>query len=798
MAYFSELRRRKVFRAAAVYAAGAFVVLQAADLAVGPLRLPPWTMTLLWVLVLAAFPLAMILAWAYDVTGGGLERTQDPEPAAARNGRRRAGLGAAALAVAVLAVAGAVGLRLGGDPPPDVATALPVLDSLIAERRYAEAFDLAIRVDVGAADTALARVWPEIADVLTVTTGPPGAAVSVWRHEGSAEAGPHDARWIPLGRTPLRGLRIPRTDHVLRVELDGYAPVSRLVSSSLARSRSLTSSPELDVEIPLVPADRAPADMVLVPGGPYELASLDLPRGLVTVLHDFFLDAFEVTNADFAAFIAAGGYADPTHWRPELLDDAGAPSFRAAVRPLVDATGLPGPRGWSGQRFPPGRERHPVTGVTWHEAAAYCAWRGKRLPGLFEWESAARAGRIVHSDGYALPWGVARDAAGPGRANFGGSGTVAVDALPFGMSPYGAYAMAGNVKEWVASATERGRAATGGSWEDPPYLFSEVAAYDPLHAAPGLGFRCARPAGEVLPAGPAARPGSAPDPYAERIAIDPPVPSYEPVGDAAFAAFLGHYRYDRRPLDAEVTDRARTDAWTRERITFTGPAGDDVVAYLYLPRHASPPYQTIVLVPGSNAFFADHVTTIAERLLGPVIRSGRALLVPVLEGMLERPFAHGQALPDPPSIAFRDLMVRHATELRYGIDYLETRPEVDTAALAYTGLSFGAGSRLPLAATDDRFDAFILIGGGIDERMQPTLPEASNINFAPRIPGPTLLVNGQHDEEHPWLTRGQPLWNLLREPKRLVLVEGAGHLPPPEALIPAITGFLEDVLGPVR
>jgi len=77
------------------------------------------------------------------------------------------------------------------------------------------------------------------------------------------------------------------------------------------------------------------------------------------------------------------------------------------------------------------------------------------------------------------------------------------------------------------------------------------------------------------------------------------------------------------------------------------------------------------------------------------------------------------------------------------------------------------------------------------------LPEASNINFAPRIRPPTLLLNGREDEEHSWLTRALPLWNLLSEPKELVLVEGAGHVPPLHERIPAIVDFLDRTLGPV-
>jgi pimeloyl-ACP methyl ester carboxylesterase len=80
----------------------------------------------------------------------------------------------------------------------------------------------------------------------------------------------------------------------------------------------------------------------------------------------------------------------------------------------------------------------------------------------------------------------------------------------------------------------------------------------------------------------------------------------------------------------------------------------------------------------------------------------------------------------------------------------------------------------------------------------PTLPEAANYNFAPYIKPPKLMINGRHDEEHPWNTRALPLWNLLREPKELVLLDGAGHIPPAEMRVQPINAFLDRTLGPVR
>ncbi len=68
---FSELMRRSVFKVAVVYVAAGYGVLQGVDLAVAPLHLPSWTRALLWVLVLASFPIAMVLAWAFELSRNG-------------------------------------------------------------------------------------------------------------------------------------------------------------------------------------------------------------------------------------------------------------------------------------------------------------------------------------------------------------------------------------------------------------------------------------------------------------------------------------------------------------------------------------------------------------------------------------------------------------------------------------------------------------------------------------------------------------------------------------------------------
>jgi adenylate cyclase len=79
--WFAELRRRKVFRVAVVYLVVAWLLVQVADAVFEPMGLPAWTLKLVITMVALGFPLACALAWAFDVTAKGIERTPDADPA---------------------------------------------------------------------------------------------------------------------------------------------------------------------------------------------------------------------------------------------------------------------------------------------------------------------------------------------------------------------------------------------------------------------------------------------------------------------------------------------------------------------------------------------------------------------------------------------------------------------------------------------------------------------------------------------------------------------------------------------
>jgi iron(II)-dependent oxidoreductase len=155
-----------------------------------------------------------------------------------------------------------------------------------------------------------------------------------------------------------------------------------------------------------------------------------------------------VTNAEFAAFVADGGYRREVLWR-----DAGWRwrEQEQAAHPLYwkrDGAG------WQRRVYDdwqPLRMHEPVIHVNWHEADAYCRWAGRRLPTEAEWEFAATAGRDDAGGAKSrYPWGDA--VPGPLHANlFGVSGDVVdVGAFAGGDSGWGCRQLFGNVWEWTA------------------------------------------------------------------------------------------------------------------------------------------------------------------------------------------------------------------------------------------------------------------------------------------------------------------------------------------------------------
>ena len=269
---------------------------------------------------------------------------------------------------------------------------VPRIEALAQSRDFFQAYDLAQAArKYLPSDPTITRLMPSLADTLSVTTSPTSAQVYLKRFAPDA-SGAVPPREL-IGATPIKNLQIARGEYVVSIEKAGYVPAEFTVSGAVIRAGASTVlPPPIVVNQNLFAQGAIPDGMVFVPGGDYRLVNWSRPTETRVKLNDFFIDRYEVSNRDFQEFIATGGYLKKQYWEHPFVKDGKTLTWEEAMKVLIDRTDLPGPRGWSGQTFPEAKADHPVTGITWYEAAAYAAFRGKQLPTIFQWEKAARAG----------------------------------------------------------------------------------------------------------------------------------------------------------------------------------------------------------------------------------------------------------------------------------------------------------------------------------------------------------------------------------------------------------------------
>jgi iron(II)-dependent oxidoreductase len=256
--------------------------------------------------------------------------------------------------------------------------------------------------------------------------------------------------------------------------------------------------------------------MVRIPAGEYTLGTDDRsaaydnerPRHTVT-LTGYRIDRTPVTNGEYLAFIADGGYTRPELWSTAGLgwldqSNAVAPMYWS----LTDT-------GWwtrSMDRPEAVDPTRPVCHVSYYEAEAFARWAGKRLPTEAEWEVAA-TWDPTRGTALAYPWGDEPPTTALANLDQLGFGTAPVGAYPKNVSPFGCYGMIGDTWEWTSSdfgpypgyetfpyaeysevffGTEY-KVLRGGSWATRPTVArSTFRNWDyPLRRQIFSGFRCA-------------------------------------------------------------------------------------------------------------------------------------------------------------------------------------------------------------------------------------------------------------------------------------------------------------------
>lgn len=705
--------------------------------------------------------------------------------AGTRSGLSRFSIPLSVLAAGAIAVYALIEVRQYFDHRADVRWArnelIPEIRSQIELnwRDYTETYRQALLVEeIIPDDPDLIDIFETISLRINIDSDPPGADVYMKNYRSPAQD------WAYLGITPLIDVRVPIGIFRWKFEKNGYETVAAAASSwDISLQGKLTDKDLLHPNSIFRKLDRIgeiPAGMVRVPGTQTALGDVQ----------DFFIDRYEVTNAEFQKFVLDGGYRKLDYWRHDFVEEGKDISWEEGISRFVDATGRPGPSSWLGGTYPDGEANHPVSGVSWYEAAAYAEYIGKSLPTSTHWGLAR--GEYSPLIQYPQLGGFALFAP---FSNFGGKGTVEVGALP-GFTAYGAYDLAGNVREWCLNDTASGKVVRGGSFSDNPYQFGDVSQAPPMFRSPDYGFRTV-----VYSDGP--------NEYEEVFATVPIKPakdlhSQEAVSDEVFEVFLRRYDFD--DLDQDARQESRDDSselWTVERVSVEAPYGNErMTINLFLPKNVEPPYQTVIYFPGSASLFKDTSEDIDQYYEYPVflsflVKTGRAVAYPVYKGTFERRDDRLLGIHMGASThQYTEFLTQLVKDFRRTVDYLETRPDIDAGRLAFYGMSWGGLMGAIIPAIETRLKTAIILAGGL---YKAGLPEANPINYTPRITMPYLMIVGRYDTILDHEAIAKPLFELIGTPEehKVLKVYETDHIPPKSEYVSDILAWLDRYLGRV-
>jgi dienelactone hydrolase len=632
-----------------------------------------------------------------------------------------------------------------------------------------QAFELAIEAERYIPDDPLLeRLWPEFSDHLKVRSDPSGASVYAKPY------GDVESDWQYMGETPIDSIRFPSGISRIKLEKEGYSTVYDLLM--LITWASYTRSERYR----LFSLDSLPGDMEYIPGRRGIRSLVGLTHKKQGGIEPFLMDRYEVTNKEYARFVDSGGYSDKKYWKHAFSKDGRELSWEDAMRLFVDRTGRPGPSTWEVGEYPEANGNHPVSGVSWYEAAAYAEFAGKRLPTIYHWARPA----AFYASAEIIP-----------LSNMPSEGTVPVGSSQ-SMNRFGIYDLAGNVREWCLNRSSLGqeRFILGGGWDDPEFAFPYIYAQDPFDRHKTNGFRCMRLIGSE-------------DNFVDLgkvVELDYRDFESEPkISEETFKTFLKQYDYDKTEFDAKVEWIREEEDWIREKITFNAAyGGERVIAYLYLPKNGSPPYKTVVYFPGVSAltyFTESEEDAVPFKVVlkpdsrGFLTKSGYAVLYPIYKSTFERGDKLKSDVPDTTHF-YKEHVIMWVKDLKRSIDYLETRDDIDSDRIAYFGYSWGSSMGAIVAAVEPRIKASVLFVGGL--LFPRSLPEVEFANYLPHVTSPVLMLNGEYDFYFPYETTQVPFFEMLgtREEDKKLSVHKSSHLVPNTELMKETLAWLDRYL----
>jgi dienelactone hydrolase len=643
---------------------------------------------------------------------------------------------------------------------------LPEIELLKDELNTIEALKLAeIAEKYIPDDSALSKLTEQFTCRLTILSDPPGAEVYIKEYNDAGED------WQLLGKTPIESIRMPIAFFNWKFEKPGYDHVLAAMPSPLSGLFGLDT-----IYRTLHKKGEVPPGMVYVEGVGGETGG-DFLSGK----HGFFIDKYEVTNKQFKKFMDDGGYKNTDYW--QAVVESKETSWEQIMEHFKDATGRPGPATWVAGDFAEGQDDYPVSGISWYEASAYAEYAGKNLPSSDHWQSAAGleiSSYLWHFAPALIP-----------LSNLRGKSSEPVGENP-GLNCFGTYDMAGNVREWCMNETGIGRIIRGGSWNDLSYLFTEISQLPVMDRSIENGFRCVSYLDQD---------------HIPEEAFLPVIMSNsrdynheEPVSDAEFQIYKKQFLYDKTELNIEIEERKETaKEWIEEKVTYDAAYENErITAYLYLPKGFSPPFQTVIYFPHSGAEESLDYKSTNDPMFSAIdfiIKNGRAVLFPIYKGTYERNVERPLAAR---SYAYNDMLIKQVKDFSRSIDYLSTRPDIDTSKLGYYGTSMGGRLGIIMLAIEKRIKSGLLVFGGLGGYNRYS--EVDEINYVSRVETPVLMMNGRYDFIFPLETNVKPMFELLGTPeedKSLKLYDTPHYMPRNE-LIKETLNWLDKYFGPVN
>ena len=626
---------------------------------------------------------------------------------------------------------------------------IPKINSLINDGDYFEAY--AMLDDTTLISENFPEIFNSISDIRTIESNPINADVYYTRNNLD------DNEDYYLGKTPIKNVRVPRGVIKLKFKKDGYR--DRVIITNF-RWTAPFKSPNLSK----IDSDK----VVLIDSSTVNLAIAGIVDTEPKKLNSYYIDENEISNKDYYEFLNSPSYQNSKFWN-DLIKKHKIKRFSYNdISRFLDNTGRNGPSTWSVGKYKENQENFPVLGVSWFEALAYCEFRGKTLPNIYQWDKSAG----MTSANFIIP-----------GSNILKNSPVDIDSKTV-RGYYGLKHVAGNAREWIYNTSgEKDKFILGGGYNDEVYLFNWVQSSDPYDRTETNGCRCANTVDNELIVGyePIERP-------TKDLSL------LKPADKKTYEIYRSQYNYDKFELNPKIIEsKINNSGYRVERIEFDSFNNDKMQVLLYLPKNTIDPHKLIIWYPGSNTInqrSSEGVMDNLSKSRGFFIESGYALALPIFTSTFERGDGLINSIPNP-TINYRDHVITWGREMQITIDYLISRDDIDKENIAYFGTSWGGRLGGIMVAIENRFKTAILMVGGM--RVQNKKPEADPLHFLPRVKIPVLMLNGRYDHFFPVETSQIPMYDFLgTDPKfKKHIIYETGHYIPFNDLVNESLNWLQ-------